>query len=116
MEWKIYHNPRCSKSRQALAILESQGISPKVIEYLKTPPSIEELKKLSDYLGLLPSQFIRVKEAEYVELGLSEQSTEEELFKAMIVCPKLIERPIIVRGEVAVLGRPPENIEPLFKV
>jgi len=108
----IYHNPRCSKSRQTLALLKENGDDPEVIEYLNTPPSIQDLEEICEKLKVHPTQLIRTKETIFKELGLSlkdERSTEDwiELLSAN---PKLIERPIVVKGKQAVIGRPPENI------
>ncbi|MBP6122268.1 MULTISPECIES: arsenate reductase (glutaredoxin) [Providencia] len=109
---KIYHNPRCSKSRETLSLLEDKGITPTVIEYLKTPPSVSEIKKLLKMLGFKDArQLIRTKETLYKELSLNDDSlTQEQLIKAMHENPKLIERPIVVNGEKAKLGRPPEQV------
>ena len=107
----IYHNPRCSKSRATLALLQEQGVQPDVVEYLKTPPSVSELEHILDMLGLEPRELIRRKEAEYREAGLDDMSlSRDRLIEAMVKHPKLIERPIIVRGERAVIGRPPERV------
>ncbi|KGY11830.1 arsenate reductase [Vibrio tubiashii] len=106
----IYHNPRCSKSRQTLALLEEQNIQPEIIKYLDTPPSIEELKTLKDQLELSEVRdMMRTKEDIYKELEL--QSVDDEtLFKAMAENPKLIERPIVVANGKAKHGRPPEQV------
>ncbi len=106
----IYHNPRCSKSRQTLALLEEQNIQPEIIKYLDTPPSIEELKTLKDQLDLSEVRdMMRTKEDIYKELEL--QSVDDEtLFKAMAENPKLIERPIVVANGKAKHGRPPEQV------
>lgn len=107
----IYHNPRCSKSRQTLALLESHGIQPKIIEYLITPPTQAELITILQQLKLKPRELIRKNEAEYIELGLDDESLSDDvLIKSMVDCPRLIERPIVVKGKKAVLGRPPENV------
>ena len=108
---KIYHNPRCSKSRQTLELLKSSGIEPDITEYLKTPPSKQELTAILDMLGLEPRQLMRTKETEYKENGLdNENLSRDQLIDAMIQFPKLIERPIVINNNKAVLGRPPENI------
>ena len=105
----IYHNPRCSKSRETLALLEGRGIHPRVIEYLKTPPTAAELKTLLAKLRLKPRDLMRKKEAVYAELGLDDAKlTDDALIKAMAANPILIERPIVVNGSKATLGRPPE--------
>ena len=106
----IYHNPRCSKSCQTLALLEQQGVRPTVIHYLETPPDSACLQQLLALLGLEARQLLRSGEAAYRELGLAEPSlTEDELIQAMVAHPILIERPIVVSAKGAVLGRPPEN-------
>ncbi|MGO2304427.1 MAG: arsenate reductase (glutaredoxin) [Providencia sp.] len=109
---KIYHNPRCSKSRETLNLLEERGITPTVIEYLKTPPSITDIKKLLTMLNFNDArQLMRTKEDLYKELKLSDDSlSQEQLIKAMHDNPKLIERPIVVHGDKAKLGRPPEQV------
>jgi len=107
----LYHNPRCSKSRQALALLTERGIAPTVIEYLKTPPSEAELRELLRLLGLAPRQLMRRGEAIYKELGLDDPDLgEAALVRAMAEHPVLIERPIVVANGKAALGRPPENV------
>jgi arsenate reductase len=107
----IYHNPRCSKSRETLQLLESRGIKPDVVLYLETPPDAQTLKNLLKKLGLKPRELMRQKEAEYKEMGLQDPSlSDEQLIDAMVKCPKLIERPIVVQGKKAALGRPPENV------
>ncbi|MEZ5505427.1 MAG: arsenate reductase (glutaredoxin) [Gammaproteobacteria bacterium] len=107
----IYHNPRCSKSRETLQLLESRGIKPDVVLYLETPPDAQTLKTLLKKLGLKPRELMRQKEAEYKEMGLQDPSlSDEQLIDAMVKCPKLIERPIVVQGKKAALGRPPENV------
>jgi arsenate reductase (glutaredoxin) len=107
----IYHNPRCSKSRQTLALLEERGIKPKVIEYLVTPPTEAELKRLLKLLGRSPRELLRRKEEEYARAGLGRPDvTDAEIVRAMVKYPRLIERPIVVSGSKAELGRPPENV------
>jgi len=110
MSVTIYHNPRCSKSRQALAIIEDKGISPNVVEYLKTPLSEEDIKALAALLGTLdaPRTMMRVKEDEYKNNNLK-AAQSDALFKAMATHPKLIERPIIVCNGKAIIARPPEK-------
>jgi arsenate reductase len=103
----IYHNPRCAKSRQTLELLRGRGIEPTIIEYLKTPPSAAELKKLLAMLGLKPRQLLRAKEAR--EAGIAADGLgEAALIDAMVKHPSVIERPIVVNGGKAALGRPPE--------
>ena len=107
----IYHNPRCSKSRQTLALLEQKGVAPKVVDYVKTPPSVAELKKVLKKLGLKAHDIVRKGEARYAELGLKERDvSDDELLGLMAENPILIERPIVVAGEKAALGRPPEGV------
>ncbi len=113
-EYQIYHNPRCSKSRATLALLQEHGIEPEVVLYLERPPSQAALKRLLARLDISAGALVRRGEAEYKELGLSAGSSEASLLKAMSTHPRLIERPIVVRGERAVLGRPPENVLALF--
>lgn len=112
----IYHNPRCSKSRASLALLEAQAIDIEIIEYLTTPPSAEYLLTLCQKLNKKPVELIRHKEALFKELGLSLTDThsDEKWCQIMHDNPKLIERPIVVYNDNAVLGRPPENILTLF--
>jgi len=107
----IWHNPRCSKSRQTLQLIVDSGAEPTIIEYLKTPPSKAELTEALQKLGLEPRDLMRKKEAPYKELSLGDEGlTQEELLAAMIENPVLIERPIVFRGKRAVIGRPPENV------
>jgi arsenate reductase len=107
----IYHNPRCSKSRQALALLNQRGIEAEVIEYLKNPPTVEELRALEQKLNLPISQMVRTKEAEFSSLGLAgENVSDNTIRKAVVEHPILLERPIITRDNAAVIGRPPENL------
>ena len=107
----IFHNPRCSKSRQTLALLEQQGVKPEVIEYLKTPPSVASLSKILKQLGINARQLLRKGEKEYEELNLADESlTEQQLIQAMCDNPKLIERPIVVHNGKAKIGRPPETV------
>lgn len=111
----IYHNPRCSKSRETLALLEAQGVTPDVVLYLQRPPSAADLKRLLKALKLKARDLIRNKEEEYKALNLADASlSEDDLIDAMVKHPKLIERPIVVKGKQAVLGRPPENVLSLF--
>ncbi len=107
--WTIYHNPRCSKSRSTLALLRDKGIEPAVIEYLRTPPTRPQLKALVQCLGLKPEQLVRKGEDVYKQLYAGRAMTEEQWLDAMIEHPVLIERPIVVKGARAVIGRPPEN-------
>lgn len=106
----IYHNPRCSKSRAALAILQAHEFPLRVVEYLKEPLTRAELAGLRKKLGLPPAEWIRRTEAEYKQAGLGPHSSEAQLLDAMATHPVLIERPIVVRGDRAVVGRPPERV------
>ena len=107
----IYHNPRCTKSRQTLALLEQRGIKPKVIEYLVTPPTEAELKRLLKLLGLSPRELLRTKEEEYKKAKLDKPDvTDAEIIRTIVKYPRLMERPIVVVGNKATLGRPPENV------
>lgn len=111
MSVTIYHNPRCSKSRQTLQLLEEKGVDVDVVEYLKTPPTASKIKELLGMLGLKPRELMRRKETEYKEQGLADEGlTDQQLIKAMVETPKLIERPIVVNGDKAAIGRPPENV------
>jgi arsenate reductase len=109
-EYTIYHNPRCSKSRATLALLQERGIEPSVVLYLETAPDAAEIRSLLSRLGLGAAQLVRRGEEVYKAQGLGPESSEAELVDAMAACPKLIERPIVVRDDRAVLGRPPENV------
>ncbi|MCL9782556.1 arsenate reductase (glutaredoxin) [Vibrio sp. S4M6] len=110
MSVTIYHNPRCSKSRQTLALLEEKGIQPKIIKYLDTPPSVDQLQALYAQLGLSSvREMMRVKEDIYQELNLA-SADDNQLFQAMADNPKLIERPIVVANGKAKHGRPPEQV------
>ena len=107
----IYHNPRCSKSRAALEFVRSRAADPKVVEYLKNPPSPAALGRILKQLGMEPRDLMRRQEAPYKELDLGEPGkTRKELIAAMVAHPILIERPIVVTGRGAALGRPPENV------
>lgn len=111
MSVSIYHNPRCSKSRETLALLEAQSVNPEIIEYLKTPLSVEQLTTLISQLGIDSARdMMRTKEDIYKELNLKEQNDESALIKAMAEHPKLIERPIVVNNNKAAIGRPPEHV------
>ena len=108
---KIYHNPRCSKSRQALQIIKDYGIEPKVIEYLKEPLEKSELENIAKSLGARPKEFVRKNEAEFKDNNLAGKvEKDDELFEAMSKFPKIMERPIIISDLGAVIGRPPENV------
>ena len=107
----IYHNPSCSKSRETLALLESKGIKPKVVDYFKNPLTHAELAGILDKLGMMAVEIIRSGEPEYRELGLmNSRLTEDGVIDVMVKHPKLMERPIVVNGDKAAIGRPPENV------
>ena len=111
----IYHNPRCSKSRQTLALLQEKGTEANIIEYLKTPPSAEEISALLGQLDMPARDLLRKGEAIYKELNLKDTSlSEQDLINAMAENPKLIERPIVVHNGKAKIGRPPEAVLDLF--
>ena len=109
---KIYHNPKCGKSRQTLALLQEKGITPDIVEYLKTPPTEKELDEILKQLRREPQEVMRTKEATFKELGLkaSDSRNRKEWIKLMIQNPILIERPIVIHGAKAALGRPPEDV------
>jgi len=111
MSVSIYHNPRCSKSRETLKLLEEHGVRPQIIKYLETPPDHATLSAILGMLGLQPRDLMRPKEKEYKELGLDDPAlTREQLIDAMVSHPRLIERPIVVKDGKAALGRPPESV------
>jgi arsenate reductase (glutaredoxin) len=111
MSVKIYHNPRCGKSRQTLQLLKEQGIDAEIIEYLKTPPSAEELNDILQKLGMEPRELMRKKEAEYKANGLDNEKLDRQaLINGMVSHPILIERPIVVANNKAAIGRPPEAV------
>lgn len=106
----IYHNPRCSKSRATLALLTERNIDPTVVEYLKTPPTAKELKSIVAKLGIKPEALVRKGEDVYKQKFAGKQLSDAQWLDALAANPILIERPIVVRGDRAVLGRPPENV------
>ncbi|MGB0665176.1 MAG: arsenate reductase (glutaredoxin) [Pontibacterium sp.] len=111
----IYHNPRCSKSRQTLQLLEENGIEPTVVKYLDETPSADTLADVISKLGISPRDLLRTKEAPYKELNLADASlSDAQIIEAMVANPKLIERPIVVKGDAARIGRPPESVLELF--
>ena len=111
MSVTIFHNPRCSKSRQTLSLIQEKNIDIKIIEYLKTPPDISQLKQILKKLGYEPRQLMRKSEQIYKDLDLgNENKTAEDLVIAMAQNPILIERPIVLSGEKAAIGRPPESV------
>ena len=113
-EVTIYHNPRCSKSRQTLAMLNEYNSNPTVIEYLKEPLSFEQIQTLIELLGIAPHELLRTKEQAYRERNLCENSAPETIIQAVVEHPILLERPIVVAGKKAVFGRPPENINSIL--
>ena len=111
MSVTIFHNPRCSKSRQTLSLIQEKNIDINIIEYLKTPPDISQLKQILKQLGYKPRQLMRKSEQIYKDLDLgNENKTAEDLVNAMAQNPILIERPIVLSGEKAAIGRPPESV------
>ena len=111
----IYHNPRCTKSREALAILEASKAKPRVIEHLKTPPDAKTLKDLLKKLGLRPRDIIRENEEEFCSLRLDDpKKSDDELIAAIVAHPILLQRPIVVRGDRAIVARPPEKVKELL--
>jgi arsenate reductase len=116
MSITIYHNPRCSKSRQTLALIREAGFEPEIVEYLKQPPTPVELKRIIDRLGLPARDIVRTGEAEYRELGLADESLgDEQLIETIAAHPKLLQRPIVMRGGQARIGRPPEAVEEILQ-
>ena len=110
-EVTIYHNPRCSKSRQTLALLEEKGVNPVIKKYLEEAPTVEELKTVLSQLGISARDLLRTKEAEYKDNGLDDTSlSEEQVIEIMTAVPKLIERPIVISNGQARIGRPPESV------
>ena len=107
---KIYHNPRCSKSRQTLQLINDAEKDVEIVEYLKTPPTFQELKSVIEMLAISPEQLLRKNEAVFKEKFKGKSFTDDEWIKIMVEYPKLIERPIVIEGDKAVLGRPPENV------
>lgn len=115
MSVEIYHNPRCSKSRQTLQLLADNNIEVEIVEYLKDVPSVAQLQELLTKLSMSVRELMRNKEAIYKELGLKDSNlTDNQLLEAMVANPKLIERPIVVNGDKAKIGRPPEQVLELF--
>jgi arsenate reductase len=114
-ETLMYHNPRCSKSRRTLELLNERGIDAEIVEYLKTPPDAHMLEHVLDLLGMEPRELMRSGEPEYRELGLDDPSLDrQQLIAAMVAHPRLIERPIVLSNGKAALGRPPEDVLELF--
>lgn len=115
MSITIYHNPRCSKSRQTLALIREHGIEPDIVAYLEQPPTPDELKRTIERLGIPVRSIIRTSEPEYRELGLADESLDAAtLIKAVSRHPRLMQRPIVVNGERARIGRPPERVEEIL--
>ncbi len=112
---QIWHNPRCSKSRNAVALLEEEGVEAEVVKYLETPHTNDEIKSLLKMLNISARELMRTKEEIYKELGLKEVDDEEKLIAAMVENPRLIERPIVIKDGKAAIGRPIENIIELIK-
>ena len=111
MSVTIYHNPRCSKSRQTLQLLRDHGVEPEVVEYLKSPPRAAQLDRILKLLDLSPQELMRTGEQVYADLCLAEKSlTRREAIAVLVENPKLIQRPIVVVGNRAAIGRPPENV------
>ena len=108
MSVTIYHNPKCSKSRQTLALLQENGVEPTIVEYLSTPPSAAELKKILEKMGKGPRDVLRSKEAR--EEGIDKSLDGDDLIAAIAAHPRALERPIVVKGDKAALGRPPESV------
>jgi arsenate reductase len=108
---KIYHNPRCRKSRETLGLIEQAGIEPEIVLYLENPPTVTELNELIRLLGISAADLVRRGEAVWKERYKGKQLSDEEIIVAMTENPKLIERPIVVKDGQAILGRPPENVE-----
>ena len=106
----IWHNPRCSKSREALALLEENGVESDVVKYLEEIPTKEQIKELLTMLGIGARELMRTKESIYKELNLKDENDEAKLIEAMATHPKLIERPVIIKDGKAVIGRPPQKV------
>jgi len=107
----LYHNPRCTKSRGALELLQARGLTPDIVLYLETPPDAAQLRDLLGKLGISARQLLRTGEDDYKQLNLADAGlSDDQLIAAMAAHPKLIERPILVAGDKAAIGRPPENV------
>ena len=107
----IYHNPRCSKSRQTLQLLQDNNITPEIVEYLKTPLSYEQLSSIIEMLGVTARALVRTSEQEYKDLNLKNQDlSDDDLINAIVQAPKLMQRPIVVNNDKAAIGRPPEDV------
>ncbi len=115
-DWRILHNPRCSKSRATLDLLREQGIEPDIVRYLDTPPDAAQLERILDALGMQPRQLMRTGESIYAELGLGDAAlTRDQLIAAMVEHPILIQRPVVLHGDRAAIGRPPEAVLDLLR-
>ena len=115
-EVTLYHNPRCSKSRQTLALLEEQGINPAIVEYLKTPIDAQTIAHLLEMLDMTPRQIMRTKETVYTDNNLGDEGLDKDtLIQAIVEHPILLERPIVVQQDRAAIGRPPENVLTILK-
>ncbi|MEH6765294.1 MAG: arsenate reductase (glutaredoxin) [Aequorivita antarctica] len=106
----LYHNPRCSKSREALHLIEEEGETIEIVRYLENPPTHQELRQVIELLGIKPIELVRAQEIEWKKNYKDKKLTDEEIIDAMIENPKLIERPIAIKGTHAVVGRPPEKV------
>lgn len=111
----IYHNPACSKSRETLALIRERGHQPHIVEYLKTPPSETELSAIVRKLGIKPLDLVRRNEQVFKDKYAGKTLSDKEWIKAMVADPILIQRPIVVRGDAAAIGRPPEDVERLLR-
>lgn len=107
---KIYHNPRCSKSRQTLSLIEEKNKEIEIIEYLKTPATVEELESILEKLGIKAIDLVRKKEKIWIEDYKGRDLTDKKIIEAMVEYPKIMERPIVIDGNKAIIGRPPENV------
>lgn len=114
-EITIWHNPKCSKSREAMEILQDNNCEAEVVKYLEEKPDAKKIKAILKMLGITPRELMRTKEDIYKELNLKDETDEEALIEAMAKHPKLIERPIIIKGERAIIGRPTERIAEFLK-
>jgi len=114
MDIEIWHNPRCGKSRRALQLLEERSVKPQVVEYLKNPPSEARIAEVLGLLGLPPLNLMRTQEELFGALGLSAKTPQDALIRALHTHPILIERPVVISGNRAVVARPPERIDELF--
>lgn len=110
MELTIYHNPRCRKSRETLALLEDKGANVEIVQYLEKTPDVNELKSILKKLGMKPEDLIRKSEAVFKEKFKGISYTDEEWIKIMVENPELIERPIVIKDDKAIIGRPPEKV------